>query len=43
MLICRNAQGVHGQKKVGNPWFRLYTGTLCSFRLLLQTFKNAAL
>jgi len=22
MLICRNAEGVHGWKKVGNPWFR---------------------
>jgi len=20
MLICWNAEGVHGQKKVGNPW-----------------------
>jgi len=20
MLICRNAYGVHGQRKVGNPW-----------------------
>jgi len=23
MLICRNADGVHGQKKVGNPQFIL--------------------
>jgi len=22
MLICRNAEGVHGQRKVGNPWVR---------------------
>jgi len=22
MLICRNADGVHGQRKVGNPWAR---------------------
>ena len=22
MLICRNAEGVHGKKKVGNPWAR---------------------
>jgi len=22
MLICRNAEGVHGKKKVGNPWFK---------------------
>jgi len=22
MLVCRNAEGVHGQEKVGNPWFR---------------------
>jgi len=20
MLICRNAEGVHGKRKVGNPW-----------------------
>jgi len=20
MLVCRNAEGVHGKKKVGNPW-----------------------
>jgi len=23
MLICRNAEGVHGKRKVGNPWARL--------------------
>jgi len=22
MLICRNAEGVHGKSKVGNPWYR---------------------
>jgi len=22
MLICRNAEGVHGKKNVGNPWYR---------------------
>jgi len=22
MIICRNAEGVHGQRKVGNPWAR---------------------
>jgi len=22
MLICRNAEGAHGQGKVGNPWIR---------------------
>jgi len=22
MLICRNAEGVHGQRKVYNPWRR---------------------
>jgi len=22
ILICRNAEGVHGQRKVGNAWFR---------------------
>ena len=20
MLICRNAKGVHGKRKIGNPW-----------------------
>jgi len=20
MLFCRNAEGVHGRRKVGNPW-----------------------
>jgi len=24
MLICRNAEGVHGQKKFVNPWFKCY-------------------
>jgi len=24
MLLCRNAEGVHGQKKVGNPCARAY-------------------
>jgi len=23
MLICRNAEGVHGQRKVGKPWHRM--------------------
>jgi len=22
MLICPNAEGVHGQRKVGNPWYK---------------------
>jgi len=22
MLICRNAKGVRGQRRVGNPWSR---------------------
>jgi len=22
MLICRIAEGVHGKRKVGNPWYR---------------------
>jgi len=25
MLICRNVEGVHGQRKVGNPWYSVYT------------------
>jgi len=24
MLIYRNAEGVHGQRKFGNPWFKCY-------------------
>jgi len=24
MLICRNAEEVHGQRKVGNSWCRIY-------------------
>jgi len=23
MLICWNAEGVHGKKKVENPWYRV--------------------
>jgi len=23
MLICQNAEGVHGQRQFGNTWFRL--------------------
>jgi len=23
MLIYRNAEGVHGHRKFGNPWFRV--------------------
>jgi len=23
MLICQNAEGVHGKRMVGNPWSRL--------------------
>jgi len=28
MLICRNAEGVHGKKKVGNPYSRQIMKTL---------------
>jgi len=28
MLICRNAEGVHGERKVGNLWSRSSTGKL---------------
>jgi len=26
MLICRIDEGVYGQRKVGNPWFRMFLG-----------------
>jgi len=32
MLICRNAEEVHGQRKVGNAWFITMlplTGAVC--------------
>jgi len=35
MLTCKNAEGVHGQKKVGNPWLEfgnsmwMFLRTLC--------------
>jgi len=25
MLICRNAEEVHGQRRVGNPWLKPYS------------------
>jgi len=28
MLICRNAEGVHGQRNVGNPWPETWTLTV---------------
>jgi len=28
MLICKNAEGVHGQKKVGNPCYKQYYANL---------------
>ena len=30
MLICRNAEGVHGKRKVGNPWSISTLGEICS-------------
>jgi len=36
MLICRNAEGVHGQIKVTNPWFKT------SKRLNLKLSRNAS-
>jgi len=24
MLICQKPEGVHGQRKVGNPWSRIW-------------------
>jgi len=50
MLICRNAKGVHGQRKVGNPCFKLVFGmtdpesnTACQlqWRLLNQLYQLA--
>jgi len=33
MLICRNAKGVHGQRKVGNLWIRATTNLTYSQQL----------
>ena len=33
MLICRNAEGVHGKKKVGNPWSKSFFCSPLSVRL----------
>jgi len=30
MLICRNAEWVHGQRKVENPWFRRFQAAVIS-------------
>jgi len=27
MVICWNAEGAHGKRKVGNPWFIVYVRT----------------
>jgi len=31
MLICRNAEGVHGKKKVGNPWYSITWASALDF------------
>jgi len=33
-LICRNAVGVHGKRKVGNPWSRRATQNMSATRNL---------
>jgi len=38
MLIRRNAQGVHGKKKVGSSWFRLKFNKLLKCRNLIRVF-----
>jgi len=39
MLICPNAEGVLGQRKVGNPWRMLLSGTNQS-RSLIERYEN---
>ena len=42
MLLCRNAKGVHGQRKVGNPWSIIMKGT--NFHPPVKTlFPNSCL
>jgi len=36
MLLCRNAEGVHGQRNVGNPWFSII---LCGHGRILVNFQ----
>jgi len=39
MLICQNAEGVHGKRKVGNPCFRpLVTQDLSCLQMCLTIF-----
>jgi len=33
MLICRNAEGVHGQRKVGNCWCRRSIWLIPNFKV----------
>jgi len=40
MLICRNAEGVHGKKKVVNPWLR---GSVCYGQTFHKLFRSTKL
>ena len=40
MLICRNAEGVHGKKKVGNPCSKHMDSWHCSLRNMLLTLTT---
>jgi len=35
MLICRNAEGEHGQRKVENPWLRVFLNHLALWPCLI--------
>ena len=38
MLACRNAEGVHVQRKVGNPWYRIIgVGSFYTTQMMLHT------
>jgi len=41
MLICRNAEGVHGQRKVGNCWWRRSIWLIPNFKVNLMLKKAA--
>jgi len=49
MLICRNAEGVHGKIKVGNPWRRqkhvevAYSSFAKEFCCIVQNLKELGL
>jgi len=43
MLICRNSERVHGQRKVGNPWFREMLEIISRLLTCVRTNQSRAL